>query len=216
MLKRVAILLLILVISMTVSSCSPSSAYGVWEDMCDQYPDQKGKVQVISDGESNYHIEYEGQSYFIDKLNLFSVRDSIPAIHEDDILVGWDSLPFGTWYLDKYYSNTADNPIFIYMSRLPDLYLRSDYKYEADTFILEGTDYSFVFSDMLCRSSDFPYNPFTIYSNQTDITLYSKQYPRLKIQLRLFCVDNTWYVGGGSDAVLFEISDELLNLLNTN
>jgi hypothetical protein len=100
------------------------------------------------------------------------------------------------------------------MSRLPDLYLRSDYKYEADTFILEGTDYSFVFSDMLCRSSDFPYNPFTIYSNQTDITLYSKQYPRLKIQLHLFYVDNTWYAGGESKDALFEVSNELLDILN--
>jgi len=42
----------------------------------------------------------------------------------------------------------------------------------------------------------FFYDTFCIYSSQTDITFHSKQYPRLKIQLRLFCVNSIWYADG--------------------
>ena len=130
--------LLLMTIVMMLSSCSSSSAYGVWKDMCDQYPDQKGKVQIVTDNdEGDYHVEYEGLCYNIDKLNLFRVRENIREIPEDDVLVGWDALPFGIGYLDKYYSYTNDNPVFIYISRYNELYLRNDYKYETDTFVME-------------------------------------------------------------------------------
>jgi len=215
MLKRIAILLLISTILIMASSCSPSSPYGLWKNMCDQYPDQKGKVQIVSDNdEGDYHIEYEGVAYYIDKLMLFRVIVNPHGIYEDDVLVGWDAAPFCI-ALDKYYSYTNDYPVFIYAS-YNELFLRNDYNYETDTFIIEGSDKEFVFSDMLYLSSDFSYDILRYYSNQTDITLYSKQYPQLKIDLRLFCVDNTWYAGGECNAALFEVSDELLNLLNTN
>ena len=215
--RRIAILLLIFTILIVFSSCSASSAYGVWKDMCDQYPDQKGKIKIISDNdEGDYHIEYEGYNYNIDKLKLFSVRESTRAIPKDDVLVSWNALPFDIGYLDKYYSYTKENPVFIYISRYDELYLRNDYNYKTDTFIIEGSNEEFVFGNMLSLSKDFLYRTFNIYSNQTDITLHTKQCPRLKIQLRLFSVDNTWYVGGGSDDALFEVSNELLDLLNTN
>lgn len=217
MCKHIAALLLICTMLIMVSSCSPSSAYGVWKDMCDQYPDQKGKIQIISDNdEGDYHIEYEGVDYNIDKLKLFRVRESTHEIPEDDVLVGWNALPFGLGYLDKYYSYKNDNPVFIYISRYNELYLRNDYNYETDVFVLEGTNKEFIFGNMLSLSNDFSYDIFSIYSTQTDITLHSKQYPRLKIQLRFFCVNNIWYAGGESDDALFEVSDELLNMLNTN
>lgn len=215
--KRIAILLLISMILIMVSACSISSPYRLWKDMCNQYPDQKGMIQIISDNdEGDYHIEYEGYDYNIDKLKLFSVRENTHEIPKDDVLVSWNVLPFGIGYLDKYYSYTNDNPVFIYISRYDELYLRNDYNYQTDMFVIEGSNEEFVFGNMLSLSNDFFYNTFNIYSNQTDITLHSKQYPRLKIQLRLFCVDNKWYVGGGSDDALFEVSDELLNILNTN
>ena len=207
--------LLLMTIVMMLSSCSSSSAYGVWKDMCDTYPDQKGAVQIVTDNdEGDYHVEYEGLCYNIDKLNLFRVREKIREIPEDDVLVGWDALPFGIGYLDKYYSYTNDKPVFIYVSGYNELYLRNDYKYETDTFVMEGANKEFVFGDMLSLSNDFSYDSDSIYSNQTDITLYSKQYPRLKIQLHLFYVDNTWYAGGESKDALFEVSNELLDILN--
>lgn len=218
MLKRIAILLLMFTILIMVSSCSPSSRYGVWKGMCDQYPDQRGKVQIVSDNdEGDYQIEYEGFDYYVDKFYIFRVKKPIVGYHnEDDVLIGWDMMPFGISYLDKYYSYTNDDPVFIYNSRFDDVYLREDYNYETDTFVIEGSDKEFVFSDMLCLSNDLAYDSSCTYSNQTIIMLYSKQCPRLQMKLRLFCVGRTWYLGGGRDAALFEVSDELLSLLNTN
>ena len=217
MLKRISLLLLISTILIMVSSCSPSSAYGVWKDMCDQYPNQKGKIQIISDNdEGDYHIEYEGVDYNIDKLKLFRVRESTIEIPEDDVLVSWNSFPLGIGYLDKYYSYTNDNPVFIYISRYDELYLRNDYNYETDTFVIEGSDKEFVFENILSLSNDFFYDTFSIYSSQTDITFHSKQYPRLKIQLRLFCVNNIWYAGGDCSDALFVVSNEFLDMLDTD
>ena len=214
MLKRITILLLILTICITVSSCT-SSAYGVWKDMCDAYPDQKGKVEVVSDDDQgNYHIEYEGHHYYVDDLSLFEVRKNIREIQEGDVLVGWDSLPFCVGYLDKYYSDTTENPVFIYLSRLPEVYLRSDYDYKADTFVLTGTDHQFVFSDMFTPSNAFSYDFVDHYTDEVDITLYSDMYPRLQISFRIFCKNNIWYAGGNSNFALFEVSDELLGMLN--
>ena len=216
MLKRSAILLLLSAILMMASSCSSSSAYGVWQNMCDQYPDQKGKVQIISNGEGDYHVEYEGVDYHIDKLKLFNVRESTREIPEGDVLVGWDSLPFGMGYLDQYYSYTSDDPVFIYVSRYDELYVRNDYDYETDTFVIDGSDRELVFSDMFSLSSEFSYDPFRSYPNETDITLYSKKYPRLQIPLRLFCVDDTWYFVGQRDKALFKVTDEFLGLLTVD
>ena len=90
--KRITVFLLMLILSITVSSCGQSSAYGLWKNMCDTYPEQQGAVTVISDDDQgNYHIEYEGQQYNIDELSLFEVRENINEIHEEDILIGWDS-----------------------------------------------------------------------------------------------------------------------------
>ena len=213
MLKRIELLLLMLTISIMISSCSLSS-YTTWKDMTDAYPNQKGKVQVISDDGSNYHIEYEGNHYNIDKLKLFRVKENTQEIPEDDVLVGWDALPFGIGYLDKYYSYTSDSPVFIYISRYNELYLRNDYNYEADIFVIKGTDQRFVFSDMFTLSNAFSYDSITHYADEIDIILYSDMYPRLQIPLRLFCVNNVWFAGGNSNFALFEVSDELLDLLN--
>ena len=57
--KRITVFLLMLILSITVSSCGQSSAYGLWKNMCDTYPEQQGAVTVISDNdEGDYHIEY--------------------------------------------------------------------------------------------------------------------------------------------------------------
>lgn len=212
--KRITVFLLMLILSITVSSCGQSSAYGLWKNMCDTYPEQQGAVTVISDDDQgNYHIEYKGQQYNIDELSLFEVRENINEIHEEDILIGWDSLPFGMWYLDKYYSDTTDNPVFIYMSRLPEVYLRSDYDYKTDTFVLKGTDHTFVFSDMLTLSNEFSYSSISHYTDEISITLHSNAYPRLQISLRLFYVNDVWFAGGNSNSALFKISDEFLSVL---
>ena len=216
--KRIAIVLLILVLLLVTRSCVSifselSGAYRAWADMCDEYQDQMGKVQIVSDGDSGYYAKYEKQRYYVDKSGLFYVREDMYNIPEGDVLVGWSSLPFGIWYLDKYYSYTTDDPVFIYISRYYELYLREDYDYETDTFIIEGTDTRFVFSDMFSLSDTFPYQSTSHYTGERNIVLYSEQYPRLRMPLRLFRMNGVWYAGGDRDNAIFEVSDDFWNLL---
>ena len=211
MCKRIAILLLILVFGTALSSCSPA-----WMEMYDEYPEAMGKVQIVSDDdEGNYHIEYEGQRYDRDESGMIKHTD-YNEIREDDILIGWDTLPIGIWYLDEYYSYTTENPLVIYMPRLHEAWIRSDYEYETDVFVIEGTQNKFVFSDMLTVSSAFSYSYVKHYPAEKEFILYSEQCPRLQIVLRLFCVDDIWYVGGQTSNTLFEIPDEFLDMLEAN
>ena len=215
MLKRISVFLLMLALSLTVSSCGQSSAYGVWKNMVDTYPDQQGAVDVIADDDGNgYHVEYNGQRYNLDALDLFDVGETSFDVPEGDVLVGWDTLPFGLWYLDKYYSDTAEDPVFIYMPRLREVYLRSDYDYTTDTFVLNGTEHAFVFSDVLTLTGAISYDSVSHYKGEIPVTLYSKAHPRLRISLRLFCVDGVWYAGGNSHSALFLVSDVLLDMVH--
>lgn len=215
MLKRISAFLLMLALSLTVSSCGLSSAYGVWKNLVDTYPNQQGAVDVVADDDgSGYHVEYNGQRYNLDALDLFDVGETSFDVPEGDVLVGWDTLPFGLWYLDKYYSNTAEDPVFIYMPRLREVYLRSDYDLEADTFVPEGSNRSFVFSDVLTLTGAISYDSVSHYEGEIPVTLYSKAHPRLRISLRLFCVDGVWYAGGDSDSALFKVSEEFLPVLH--
>ena len=215
MLKRISVFLLMLALSLTVSSCGQSSAYGAWKNMVDTYPDQQGAVDVVADDDGNgYHVEYNGQRYNLDALDLFDVGETAFDVPEGDVLVGWDTLPFGLWYLDEYYSDTAEDPVFIYMPRLREVYLRSDYDYTTDTFVLNGTEHSFVFSDVLTLTGAISYDSVSHYEGEIPVTLYSEAYPRLRISLRLFCVDGVWYAGGNSHSALFLVSDVLLDMVH--
>ena len=194
--KRITVLLLIIATLLTLSSCSPLSF---------------GKVRTVSDDNGEYHIEYNGTRYNVDEPRLFRVRENMNKIPKEDVLISW----FWLGYLDMHYSYTDDNPVFIYISRFYEVYLREDYDYLTDTFSIEGTDHQFVFSDMFIPSSAFSYSTLYSYPYETDITLYSTTCPRLQASLRIFRVNGTWFAGGEeSSKVLFEVSDEFLELLN--
>ena len=212
MFKRIVILVLISTILIMSSSCSSPTAYDVWKEMCDQYPDQKGRVRIVSDNdEGDYHIKYDGVDYYVDKLGLFTLKDGTHEVSDNDVIVAWDL----NWYLYKYYSYTSDDPIFIYSPTLDQFFLRNDYNFETDTFVIEGSDKEFVFGDML-YSSTKPSYTHVFYPYGTDVAFYSKQCPRLQIRLRLFCIGSTWYLGAEYDNAFFEVSEELLKMLNVN
>lgn len=179
-----------------------------------------GKVEMLSrDDETGYHIEYEGNRYDEERLNLFDRKAKARYEAKEDVLISWESLSkyVPVWYLDEYYSYTTDNPIYIHMPRLHSVFLRSDYNYESDIFILEGTERGFVFSETFF-ASDFAYDHVlrALYSHSQDITLYSAQYPQLQMSLSIFCEDGVWYAGGGHNEAIFEMSDAFVQHLADN
>ncbi len=79
-----------------------------------------------------------------------------------------------------FYSDTSEKPIYTSFPRLDEVFLREDYDFTTDVFILEGTDSKIVFSDML-TDIEFDYDLFVSYRGTTYITMYSETYPKLKI-----------------------------------
>ena len=212
--KLIVSLALIIIISTIMSSCSPKS-FAAWMKQSKEEPELMNKVDSIYDEATDeYNKLYKGQVYKFDKLRLFTVTETARKANEEDVLLSWFQLPLGIGYLDEYYSYTDNDPIFIYMPRLHKTYVRSDYNYETDTFAIEGIDYQFVFSDMLTSSSAFSYNTLYSYPYEKDITLYSTTCPRLQVYLRVFYISGTWFAGGNDDELLFEVSNEYLELLN--
>ena len=206
-----------LVVVSLLTSCGQNSEY--LSGLRKEHGDRFGKVEMLSHDETGYHIEYEENRYDEERLNLFDRKAIERYEAKEDVLISWESLSkyVPVWYLDEYYSYTTDNPIYIHMPRLHAVFLRSDYNYESDTFILEGTERGFVFSETFF-ASDFAYDHVlrALYSHSQDITLYSAQYPQLQMSLSIFCEDGIWYAGGGHDEAIFEMSDAFVQLLADN
>ena len=162
------------------------------------------------ENDSEHYLLYQDNKYY--ETSIFTVTKEYGIKNKNDIELGWYySFPFST----QFYSESLESPVFIYtLGSVKSVYLRQDYEYETDTFVIKGSDKEFVFENMLSLSNDFFYDPFRIYPSQTDITFHSKQYPRLKIQLRLFFVNNIWYAGGDCSDALFVVSNEFLDMLD--
>ena len=212
--RKVAFILLLLTISFVHMSCS-DAPWEKWENLYEQYPDQYDTVTLKSLDEDSYYYEYNGQRYNRDTLLLFEVwYEAAQELPESDVLIGWYLERYMISYLNLYYSYTSEDPVCIYLSRIPEMFLREDYNYQSDTFVIEGTEHQFVFSDMLTLSDAFEYRVISSYPNEKRFALYSKLYPRLRITLSLFQIDGVWYAGGRCDEALFEVSEELLEFIN--
>ena len=232
MVKRIISLLLIFALALSLTSCSFASelidARRMYWHYMTEYWEQKGKVDIVLIDENedeylNYYAEYNEKRYNLDHYDLFEPMydTSLPmdqCAAEGDVLIGWNWPYFGFWFLDVYYSNTSDDPMFIYAPRLQELYVREDYSYETDTFVVDGTDQSFVFSDMLTPVDDAKHeylHHYVLSRDCIELPLYSETCSRLRIALELVCVDNEWYAHIFYNPVYwFAVSDELLYELN--
>ena len=157
-------------------------------------------------------VLYQEQEYFA--APGFSLTEQRGVANADDVELGWYySFPFST----DFYSDTSEEPVYIYtIGGDTNVYFRQDYLYQADTFCIAGTQHEFVFSDALTLSDAFLHTGLDRYPNETELTLYSKQYPRIQMPISVFCVDDHWYVGGNEKGMLFEISDEFVKLFTGN
>ena len=207
-----------------LSSCSVDSARE-WYDLEKNHMDLFGTVEIMnneSDRGGYYKITYREKTYYEDYAKIFKVTERY-GVYEGDVLVSWESFPLGIYYMDKYYSYTKDDPIFIYTNRLNILFLNEDYDYLNDTFIIEGTNDEIVFSEAFLET-DLKYDHQYLnleahqdkYQNKTDIVIYSKQCQRLRAYCTIFYENGVWYAGGIDTNYVFSISDEFLDLLMKN
>ncbi len=149
---------------------------------------------------------YQENIYY--EAAIFTATEYYGIANENDIELGWYySFPFST----RFYSDKSENPLFIYSLQSYDsFFLREDYNYLKDTFVIENTDVEIVWEDIFASEQDHFY-----FSNPIEVVLYSKQCPRIKTSLDFVCVDGQWYLSL-PDFRVWTISNEFIKILSEN
>lgn len=197
--KRVLIFTLYFFLLLTFTSC------GLFNDESLD-PKLKDKVDFISAANNTHYIEYENDLFQPHTEKILSIDKSA-----EYVFLGWNGSCLG--YKNQYYSYQITNPIFIYETRTNCLYLRRDYNFKMDTFILQNTDASITFSDAIISESHLAFEINDVVG--VDCILYSKNYPELKMFLHVFQYENMWYIStvqGG----LYKISEDFIEILLEN
>lgn len=168
--------------------------------------DLKGSVE-LSEEDEDYVAAYQDSVYR--KFNLrFQVSKYDSIAEAGDVLLGWNGWRFG--YVDEYYSDTTENPLFLYESRLRNFFLREDYDYHEDTFFIDGTDISFRFSDT--------FEDVNLYSKRkgTKLLLRSETNSRISLELNIITDDGRWYAVTALEGFIMTMSDEFIAALKDN
>lgn len=168
------------------------------------------KVEFVSVENEQHYVIYQNAKYYLDDNGFFQVTESHDAIDENDVRLGWN----GKMYKNDYYSNTQEQPIFIYNLRLQEVYFREGYNYRSDLFIIEGTDSKICFSDAIVGIDSY-FDSLVSGENEMNITLRSETNPRVCAPLELFSHEGIWYVRTHYIRS-FRISNEFITLLMQN
>ena len=200
--KPLLLLVLVLIMCGSLSSC----ALVEWITV-----DCHGDISYVDLANS----EHEGLLY---QDNIYVPADYwfFFETKETDIELGWFyNLPFsGQCGL---YSYTSDAPLFIWTSRYVgdiaiSIYIKEDYDYLSQTYILDGTDISFILSDMISKA-DEELGPADS-SSSSEISLYIADAPRLLISKKVYVTNDVYYfVVDGQDWILTE---EFVSILRDN
>ena len=179
--KKILLLICIFILIFSLTSCGIKEALALDESLHDVIEDIKGEDGVKS-------ICYQDETYYADSRNLFTVTSDDWNIDEGDALLSWNGSRFG--YKKMFYSYTKETPLFIYETAYDDVFFHKAYVYTSDTFIIDGTDAEIVFSDIESDLSEY-----TDVNLQEDahVQLYSKNHPRIRMELDLLCIEDQWY-----------------------
>ena len=134
------------------------------------------------------YVLYQGNEYY--KTSLFTATASYGQVNENDVELGYYySFPFST----KFYSDTSKNPIFIYsIGGDTNLYLRQDYDYKSDTYVVGDTSKTVVFAEVLTKS-DCSYDDLQNHGESIKLVISLKNHPNMKLSLQLVEKNNIWY-----------------------
>ena len=203
MYKKNFLLICSLILMLNLTSCGINDALEL----------DKNLRYVIEDvwGEDGLEgICYQDETYYIDRWNLFTVTNDSWNINEGDVQLSWNGSRFG--YTKMFYSYTTEMPLFIYETANDDVFFHETYDYTADTFVIAGTNAEIVFSDIV---SDLSKHENVNLQEDITIRLYSKNHPRIKMELDLECIEGQWYfcsaLSGSSPT--WTVSDSFVQIL---
>lgn len=209
MFKKSIVLILIITLILSLSSCGLDYRYSLDEN-------KHNKIEIVVEDEKVTSLIYQDTGYyFVGSTNFFSVmtyetEDGYYLSFEDDTLLSWNGNRY-IWYIDEYYSYAVDKPLFIYNTRLNWVYFRDDYDYKLDTFVIEGADSEIVWTNIFdSTSKDIDFTP------QKNVSIYSKECPRIKTSLELSLVNGQWFMRCSDSKEIWIPSDEFLKILSDN
>ena len=207
--KKMLILLLAFSTFLSLTACGLDYRYSLDED-------KHNKIEVILKNDEPSCIIYQDSDYgFVGSTSLFSVNtykteDGYYLSYEDDVLLSWNGYRY-VWYIDEYYSYTADSPLFIYNNRLEWVYFHEDYDYFTDIFIIENCDSEIIWNEIFdSKKTNVDFAP------QSKIIIYSKQCPRIKTTLEIAFIENQWYLYLPGSQEIWTPSDKFINILSDN
>ena len=157
----------------------------------------------------NGNLIYQGNEYCYN--TMFGVAEqTIP--NERDIKIG-EHLLFG-----DFFSYTENEPIYVYCKpKSVSLYIRKDYDYKSDVFVLDVTDESFVMSDILAEKLEYKYSYLNNYDREISVILKSQTYPHLKTSTVVFCENDVWYISFvWNEFETYKVSQAFSKLFVTN
>ena len=200
MARKGCIIILIIIVLLTFTSCGLEYRNSLPEDLHNQ-------VKLFYEDDQLCLLYQEERYICVGNTHLFDVDYPHDT---NDVLLSWNGQRY-TGYIDEYYSNTMDNPVFIYNSRVHDVFFHEDYTYLKDVFIIEHTDIEIIYEDIFkIEKSEIKL------TNGDEVVLESKQFPRIKIKLNLVSFQGVVYVLlPGSDTV-WQCSDAFVDAIKKN
>lgn len=153
------------------------------------------------------HLLYQGNEYH--ETSIFTATKYYGIKNENDIELGWYySFPFST----RFYSENLESPAFIYtIGSDTSVYLRQDYEYSTDTFVVEETGAEIVWKDIFSSEKNDLH-----FSNPITVNLYLKQHPCIKTSLEIAFISEQWYVRFPDSKKVWILSDEFMQILSDN
>ena len=156
-----------------VITCLTGCAYTTYENVT--FDERNGEQYVL----------YQGKEYY--STSLFK---TYRKANENDVELGYYySFPFTT----KFYSDSSGNPVFIYSNGgETNFYLRQDYDYKSDTYVVGDTSKTVIFAEVLTKS-DCSYDDLQNYGEPIKLVISLKNHPNMKLSLQLVEKNNIWY-----------------------
>lgn len=159
------------------------------------------------------YATYQNNTYYSSNLGFLFDGNWTPQAKGDYeyVYIGWTGSRFG--YHSLIYGNSLNTPIFLYSSRTGKIYLREDYDYRSDVFLIEKTEETLNFRDDILDTDYCNTNLFNRESKE--IILSSVTHPSLWVKLFVVKDEDKWYAIT-STMLPFELSNRTVTVLLNN
>ena len=203
MYKKTISLLMIALLIISLSSCSDlgiGDALALDEDLHIRF-------KYLEDN----RIEYQETIYYLSPMSFLWGEEEILDTLGDYKYIGWTGARF--FYKSHIFGDSMEAPTFLYSTNTRETYLKEDYDYQTDDFLVNGTDAIIRFCDDLLETD---YENSAIYSQKsTEVIISSVNHPTLKAQLFIVIDDEEWYAVSRS-LTAFKLSEHFIDILINN